>query len=85
VPQELVPKPVPVSCTTVVMGPDTGEMAAICGITVKSTPLLFTPPTVTTTLPVVAALGTGTAMLVPVELQFVGVPGTPLNITVLLP
>ena len=53
------------------------------GVTVKVTPLLAAPPTVTTTLPVVAPAGTGTAKLVAV--QFVGVPAAPLNVTVLLP
>jgi len=52
-------------------------------VTVKLTPLLATPPTVTTTLPVVAPLGTGTAMLV--ALQLVGVATVPLNVTVLVP
>lgn len=37
----------------------------------------------TTTFPVVAPFGTGTPMLV--ALQFVGVAGVPLNVTVLLP
>jgi hypothetical protein len=54
------------------------------GITVKVTPLLATPPAVTTTLPVVAPLGTFTVMLV--ALQLVAVPAlVPLNVTVLLP
>lgn len=53
------------------------------GITVKPTPLLATPPTVTTTFPVVAPVGTGTTMLV--ALQLVGVAATPLNVTVLVP
>jgi len=48
--------------------------------TVKPTPLLATPPTVTTTLPVVAPFGTGATTLV--ALQLVGVP---LNVTVLVP
>jgi hypothetical protein len=51
-------------------------------VTVKATPLLATPPTVTKTLPVVAPLGTGTTMLV--ALQLVGVPAVPLNVTVLV-
>src|SRR6266404_1849162 len=55
------------------------------GITVKATPLLATPETVTTTFPVVAALGTGTTMLVPDVLQLVGVPAVPLKVTVLVP
>src|SRR5438045_4225636 len=52
-------------------------------VTVKLTPLLATPPTVTTTLPVVAPLATGATMLV--ALQLVGVAATPLNFTVLVP
>src|SRR5437867_6768621 len=51
--------------------------------TKKVIPLLFTPATVTTTFPVVAPLGTGATMLV--ALQFVGVAGVPLNVTVLVP
>jgi hypothetical protein len=51
--------------------------------TVKFTPLLATPPTVTTTLPVVVPAGTGTAMLV--ALQLVAAAATPLNVTVLVP
>ncbi len=53
------------------------------GTTVKLTPLLFTPPTLTTTLPVAAPLGTVTAMLV--ALQLVAVAIVALNLTVLLP
>jgi hypothetical protein len=52
-------------------------------VTVNSIPLLATPPTVTTTLPVVAPVGTGTAMLA--ALQFVGVAAVPLKVTVLVP
>ena len=52
-------------------------------VTVKFTPLLATPPTVTTTFPVVAPVGTGTTMLV--GPQLVGVPAVPLNVTVLVP
>jgi len=52
-------------------------------VTVKTTELLAWPPTVTTTFPVVAPLGTGTAMLV--ALQLVGVAAIPLKVTVLLP
>jgi hypothetical protein len=50
---------------------------------VKTTPLLATPATVTTTLPVVAPAGTGTTMLV--ALQLVGVAAVPLNVTVPVP
>jgi len=52
-------------------------------VTVKLTPLLAAPPTVTTTFPVVAPLGTITVMLV--APQLVGVPAVPLNVTVLAP
>jgi hypothetical protein len=51
--------------------------------TVKLTPLLATPPTVTTTLSVVAPEGTGTTMVV--VLQLVGVAFVLLNVTVLVP
>src|SRR5438445_4420634 len=53
------------------------------GKTVNATPLLATPLTVTTTLPVVAPAGTGTTMLV--ADQLVGVAVVPLNFTVLVP
>ena len=49
-------------------------------VTVKFTPLLATPPTVTTIFPVVAPAGTDVAMLV--EVQLVVVAGVPLNVTV---
>ena len=45
--------------------------------------MLARPPTVTTTLPVVAPAGTGTTMLV--ADQLVGVAAVPLNLTVLVP
>src|ERR1700760_999729 len=50
--------------------------------TVNFTPLLATPPTVTTTFPVVAPFGTATVMLVALQLD--GVPAVPLNVTVLV-
>jgi len=52
-------------------------------VTVKSGPWVAIPPTVTTTLPVVAPAGTGATMLV--ALQLVGVAAVPLNVTVLVP
>src|SRR5437899_968825 len=52
-------------------------------ITENGTPLLPAPPTETTTLPVVAAAGTGATMLV--ADQLVGVAAVPLNVTVLAP
>jgi hypothetical protein len=72
--------------TDVPTGPETGFRLLMLGaveVTVKSTPLLATPLTVTTTLPVVAPFGTGTAMLE--ALQLVGVAAIPLNVTVLDP
>ncbi len=51
--------------------------------TVNNTPLLATPPTVTTTLPVVAPVGTVATMLV--ALQVVGAAAVLLKVTVLLP
>jgi hypothetical protein len=80
------PKFVPVIVTLVPTDPVVGFRLVIDGavvVTVKLTPLLATPPTVTTTFPVVAPAGTGTTMLVP--LQLVGVPVVPLNVTVLVP
>ena len=59
------------------------ETIAPLVVTVKLTPLLATPPTVTNTFPVVAPAGTGTTMLV--ALQLVGVDEVPLNVTVLVP
>jgi len=51
--------------------------------TVKLTPLLAALPTVTTTVPVVAPVGTGATM--EEALQLVGVALVPLNFTVLVP
>jgi hypothetical protein len=81
----VAPKLVPVMVTEVPAGPEVGFRLVIVGgaVTVKLTPLLATPPTVTTTLPVLAPLGTGTAILV--ALQLVGVAAVPLNVTVLVP
>jgi hypothetical protein len=58
-------------------------VTSLAETTVKATPLLATLFTVTTTLPVVPPDGTGTVMLV--LLQLLDVPGVPLNVTVLLP
>jgi len=81
----LTPKFVPATVTEVAMGPDVGLRPVMlgAGITVKVTPLLGTPPTVTTTGPVVAPAGTGAMMLV--ALQFDTVAIVPLNVTVLDP
>ena len=79
------PKFAPVIVTDVPTGPEVGDRLVIDGavVTVNDTPLLATPPTVTTTLPVVAPLGTGTA--IDVALQLVGVALVPLNFTSLVP
>ena len=81
----LAPKFVPVIVTEVPSGPEVGLMLLMlgAGMTVKVTPLLATPPTVTTTGPVVAPVGTGTMMVV--EFQFCGVAMVPLKATVLVP
>ena len=65
--------------------PEVGERLVILGAetTVKLSPLLTTPDTVTTTFPVVAPLGTLATMLV--ALQLVGVAVVVLNLSVLLP
>jgi len=77
------PKVVPAIVTEVPTEPEAGDRLVMAGETVKLTPGLEMPATVTTTLPVVAPLGTGTAILV--ALQLVGLPVVPLNLTVLLP
>ncbi len=82
----VAPKFVPVIVTDVPTSPDAGFKLVMLGVgtvTVKLTPLLATPPTVTTTLPVVAPAGTGTTMLV--ALQLVAAAATPLNVTALVP
>src|SRR6266700_1575173 len=64
-------------------GPELGVRLVTLGRTEKWIPLLAIPPTVTTTLPVVAPAGTGTVMLV--APQLVGAAVVPLNLTVLVP
>jgi len=59
------------------------ETAMGGGATVKLLALLATPPTVTTTFPVVAPAGTGATIVV--ALQLVGVAVVTLNLTVLVP
>src|SRR5690242_7648960 len=48
-------------------------------VTVKFTPLLATPETVTTTFPLLAPAGTAATMVV--EFQLVGIAATVLNVT----
>jgi hypothetical protein len=73
---------------TVTVDGDVAAMEKSCPgpkpvITVKITALLGTPPTVTTTFPVVAPVGTDVTMLV--ALQLVTVAAVPLNVTVPVP
>jgi hypothetical protein len=81
----VAPKFVPVIVTDAATAPLVGErlVTVAVGTTVKLTPLLATPPTVTTTLPVVAPAGTGATMLV--ADQLVGVAAVPLKVTALAP
>jgi hypothetical protein len=58
-------------------------MVGLAPKTVKVAALLGFFPTVTTTLPEEAPLGTGA--MISVALQLVGVDAIPLNVTVLLP
>jgi hypothetical protein len=79
------PKFVPVIVKAAPTGPLVGESVVSVGptVTVYVSALLARPPTVTTTLPVVAPVGTGTAMLV--ADHDVGVAAVPLNVIVLVP
>ena len=79
------PKFAPVIVTEVPTAPEVGDRLVIegGGITVKETPLLGTPLTVTTTFPLLAPVGTGATMEVP--LQLVGATVVPLKLTVLVP
>ena len=82
----VAPKFVPVITTDEPTAPEVGFSVVIVGagvVTVKVTPLLACVPTVTTTLPVVAPLGTVTAMLV--LLHEVTAAVVPSNLTVLVP
>lgn len=81
----LAPKFAPVMVTEEPTGPEVGLKAVMLGggVTVKATPLLATPFTVTTTFPDVAPLGTTTEALVLVQPKIVA--AVPLNVTVLEP
>src|SRR2546427_449379 len=82
----VAPKFAPAIVTEVPINPDVGFKLVMLGagaVTVKFTPLLATPPTVTTTFPVAAPAGTDAVMLV--ALQLVAVAAVPLNLTVLDP
>ena len=83
----LAPKFVPVMVTAVPTGPLDGARLVTVGgataVTVYGSALLAAPPTVTTTLPVVAPAGTGTTRLVADHV--VDIPVVPLNVTVFVP
>ena len=79
----VTPKLVPLSVTGVPAAPLVGFMLLRFGVTLKFTPLLATPPTVTTTLPAEAPAGTDAVMLV--ALQAVGTAAFPLKVTTLFP
>jgi len=81
----VAPKFVPVIVTAAPTAPDGIERVEMlgAGTTVKLTPLLATPLAFTTTFPVVAPLGTVTAILV--ALQLVTLAVVPLNFTVAVP
>ena len=75
----------PLLVTDAPTAPEDGERLLMLGAatTVKLTPELATPETVTTIFPVVAPEGTGVTILP--SLQLVGVAEVPLNLTVLVP
>lgn len=78
------PKYFPVIVSEVPLVPEVGFKAErFGGLGAKYSPLLATPPTMTTTFPFVAPVGTGAMMVV--GLQLVGVAAAPLNVTVLAP
>jgi hypothetical protein len=81
----VAPKFAPAMVTAVPTTPEVGDKLLMLGAgsTVKLEPLLAYAPTVTTTFPVVAPLGTVVVMLV--ALQLLGVAVVPLNLTVLDP
>jgi hypothetical protein len=79
----LLPNPLPLIVTFFPIGCVVGLSEVMCGRTLKLIPLLPCVFTVTTTLPVVAAVGTVATTFV--LLQLVTVPVVPLNVTVLLP
>ena len=82
----VAPKFSPLIATGAPTRPKAGSNPVIEGagrVTVKVSPLLTWPPTVTTTGPVAAVAGTGT--VIEVSLQVVGRAVTPLKVTVLVP
>src|SRR5450432_902952 len=82
----VVPKFVPVIVTDEPTGPDVGDKLEILGgsTTVKLDPLLLTPLALTTTLPVVAPVGTGATIVVAFH-DVIGEAAVPLNVKVPVP
>jgi hypothetical protein len=80
------PNVFPVIVTAAPTAPEVGDKLVMLGAatTVKVTPLLATPPTVTTTLPVVAPVGTVTTIDDAPQLV-IAVAVVVLNFTVLVP
>jgi len=79
----VAPKLVPPIVTTLLGSPEFGERLVICGVTVKERLLLAAPPTLTTTGPLVAPLGTNAVMLA--GLQLLAAAAVPLKVTELDP
>jgi hypothetical protein len=82
----VVPKFVPVIVTEAPTAPEVGDRLLIAGVasSVNEEPALDAPPTVTTTLPVVAPVGTFATIEVALQLV-IEVAEVPLNFTVLAP
>ena len=81
----MAPKLAPLIVTEAPTGPEVGERLVIegGGVTVKGDPLLATPPTVTTTFPVVAPAGTTATIDVALQLV-IEVAVVPWKVTVLV-
>ncbi|MGB7683307.1 MAG: hypothetical protein WBL70_16725 [Candidatus Acidiferrales bacterium] len=69
--------------TLVPTGPKDAERLDKDGVTLKATPFDFTPPTVTSMLPLVAPAGTVQVMVVALQLDTEA--AAPLNVTVEVP
>lgn len=81
----VAPKLVPVIVSEVPTGPEVGDTLVIPGVTVKFTPGLARPLTVTTTALLPASAPTGTEVVMLLALQFVGLVLRPPKVTVLVP
>jgi hypothetical protein len=79
----VAPKLAPEIVTLAATAPEVGDKLLMLGPGVKLTPLLATPPTVTTIFPAVAPTGTANTMLVLLQLE--AVSPTPFKVNVLVP